>query len=57
MTSLECDPCERGRHHKCVGWDKTGLGFCGCAVELCGLRLITGVMWDVQDEPNGKGET
>ena len=55
MTSLwaggDCDPCERGRHQRCVGWDDRG--FCGCARGLCALRLITHVMWDINDQPNG----
>ena len=58
MTTLwaggDCEPCENGRHHRCVGWDRQGDGFCGCTKGLCGLRLITGVLWDVDTEPNGK---
>lgn len=53
MTSLwpggTCEPCESGRHEKCVGWTRSGFDFCGCAQGLCGLRLATGVMWDVID--------
>jgi hypothetical protein len=54
VTSLwpggDCDPCERGRHEKCIGWAKHGIGFCGCTQELCLLRLTTGVMWTIQRE-------
>lgn len=58
VTSLHpggpCDPCERDLHHKCIGWDDRG--FCGCARGLCLLRLVTRVMWDIHDGPNGQGE-
>lgn len=58
MTSLwpggDCDPCERDLHHKCIGWDDRG--FCGCTKGLCGLRLITRVMWDIQEPDTNQGE-
>lgn len=53
LAPINCPPCQISRHHLCLGWDD---GFCGCTQGLCGLRLITRVMWDIQDSPNGKGE-
>jgi hypothetical protein len=57
LTSLwpggDCDPCQRDLHQKCLGWD---VGFCGCTRGLCLLRLLTHVMWDLDDNPNGKGD-
>jgi hypothetical protein len=53
LAPINCPPCQISRHHLCLGWDD---GFCGCTQGLCGLRLITRVMWDIRDSPNGKGE-
>jgi hypothetical protein len=53
LAPLNCPPCQNGRHQSCLGWTVV---FCGCTAGLCGLRLLTGVMWDIHDEPNGKGE-
>jgi hypothetical protein len=60
LTSLwpggACEPCEtpdengKVHHEKCIGWARDGLGFCGCAAGLCGLRLLTGVLWDITDD-------
>lgn len=48
-----CRPCREGHHGACRGWDDQE-DLCGCATALCALRLITGVMWRIQDSPNGK---
>lgn len=53
LAPVYCAPCQNGRHRHCLGWDS---GFCGCARGLCELRLETGLMWDLDDQPNGKHE-
>jgi hypothetical protein len=54
LAPLYCPPCQgdQPQHELCLGWTT---GFCGCTSGLCGLRLITGVMWDIQ-QPNQQGE-
>lgn len=40
----DCAACRAGRHSGCTGWTT---GWCGCGAGLCWLRLLTGVMWDI----------
>jgi len=51
ITPSACAACRIKQHWRCDGWVS---GWCGCTAGLCGLRLITRVMWDIHDTPNGK---
>lgn len=50
LAPLYCPPCQNDRHDLCLGWTS---GWCGCTWGLCGMRLITRVMWDIdKGEPD-----